>query len=352
MNSNQANGTASDSIQPLTQSVVDKVVLTIAALIILVGLLANSIVISLTKSYKILKGRLGIYIINQATCNILLSAVPTLAYLIEKASGYWPFGGVACNAVVVIEYAVLTTSNAFLVIKCVEQYIAISKPLNIRRKKSRRIPILIGWLLGLCLAIPFVFLESRYIKRNGRNICNDLWAFIPKKGCGPSHAYFIVVFALVYVIPAIAMVSLYTRMIYILLQKVERPGVMTRSTKLREKRRKLNTVKMLVTNMVLFQVCWLPSYIEEFLMMFGHTNANEYSIRIVNVCLSLLGYAYAATCPLVYFTFMKKYRNAFASSIDKFKSAVRCKAKGEANDETKIGTNQDNIGMTVISDAK
>ena len=326
--SSDMDGNLTSSRNILKRNASDAIIPTIMTIFIALGLSANLIVIKLTVSYAILKGCLGKYIVNQAVCNICLSAVPSMAYLIEKAMGAWTFGGTVCNVIVTIEYAVLTTSSALLVIKCYEQYVAINNPLKMRHFQSRRIPILISWLFGLAIAIPFVSMESRLTKQNGRYTCNDLLAFSPEKKKS-SYAYFIVIFTTAFVIPLITVVCLYGRMIYVLLRKRRRPGEILPQIECRDKRRKLKIVKMLIANAILFQVCWLPSYIQEFLMMSNHVDSDGNREKTLNVCVSIIGYGYATVDPFVYFTFMKKYRKALTYFIDDVKKAVGCAKRGD-----------------------
>ena len=70
---------------------------------------------------------------------------------------------------------------------------------------------------------------------------------------------------------------------------------------------------MLVTSMVLFQFCWLPSYIQMFVLtkVYGYEKDSKQKVEMINLFVSMIGYAYAALSPFLCFIFIEKYRQSF-----------------------------------------
>ena len=282
-------------------------------IIVILSIVANIIIIRLTLKFPMLKGPISGYVIHKCVCNIIISSVPSLGYVIQTAVGRWPFGAFACNAVVVIEYAVLATSVCLMISKSVQQYFAVVKPFKKLEEKCSKFALIFAWLIGWPLAIPFVVINSRFIDfGDDEQHCNEFWAFTPLSvNRTPTFAYFIGIFVLVHLVPFVIMLSLYSQMIHVLLRKLKRPGVSRAEDKLRDKRRKLRTVKMLLVIMILFEVCWLPSFVQEFIMEMSDIKTWTQTSRMISLATSFLGYAFGAINPFIYFLFMKKYRKTF-----------------------------------------
>ena len=121
------------------------ITLVIFPIIMLAGVIGNLVIIKLTLSFPCLKGNSNMYIIHKSVCNVIISSVPTTMFMVETALETWPLGGVICNASVVIEYAVLTTSNLIMVVICVEQYFAVMKPFKQASIKYPKVFLAIAW---------------------------------------------------------------------------------------------------------------------------------------------------------------------------------------------------------------
>ena len=306
--------------------------------IIILSIVANIIIIRLTLKFPMLKGPISGYVIHKCVCNIIISSIPSLGYVIQTAVGRWPFGASACNAVVVIEYAVLATSICLMISKSVQQYFAVVKPFKKLEEKFSKFALIFAWLIGWPLAIPFVVINSRLIDLgDGEQHCNEFWAFTPLSvNRTPTFAYFIGIFVLVHFVPFVIMLALYSRIIHTLLRKLKRPGESRAEDKLRDKRRKLRTVKMLLVIMILFEVCWLPSFVQEFLMEMSEMKPWTQTSRMISLATSFLGYAFGAINPFIYFLFMKKYRKTFRELFTRF----RCGQEGQDNDRNHITLKQ------------
>ena len=308
--SKHSNDTFSNVYRP---DGIEILALIIFPIIIILSIVANIIVIKLTLKFPILKGPISGYVIHKCVCNIIISSVPSLGYVIQTAVGRWPFGAFACNAVVVIEYAVLATSICLMIGKSVQQYFAVVKPFKKLEEKCSKFVLIFAWLIGWPLAIPFVVINSRCIDLgDDKQRCNEFWAFTPLSvNRTPTFAYFIGIFILVHFIPFMIMLALYSRIIHVLLRKLKRPGESRAEDKLRDKKRKLRIVKMLLVIMILFEVCWLPSFVQEFIMEMSDLKPSTQTSEVISLMTSFFGYAYGAINPFIYFLFMKKYRKTF-----------------------------------------
>ena len=284
--------------------------------IIVLSVFGNSLVIHLTRKYEVLKGPMKLLVINLSVCNIVLCFFPFM-YVVELVLGDWHFGKKACNGLVVFEYAVLTSAKMSLIIIAIERYVAVVKPFKKKFSlRGTRWMVLIAWLVGWPFAVPFVILQNRYIddhhpKAAAQPECNNMWAVTTVGMSTTAISYYSVMFVLLYVVPIIIMSVCYFRVIHVVLNKMQRPGHQTDDSKKRESEQKWRTIKMLIATMVVFQVCWLPSYIQEFLLAGGVQNvAENLKIQVINLICGAFGYVYCSTTPLLYFVFNHQYRRA------------------------------------------
>ena len=300
---------------------VKKIGFSILPIIIFFSVLGNSLVIHLTRKHAILKGNMKALIINLAVCNIALCIFPFL-YLIELGTNEWHFASIGCDILVVLEYAVLTSANLSLVHIAFERLCAIVKPFKRRiGKKSTICMLVISWLAGFPLAIPFVVLQPRYVDDDHPNAaaqpeCNNMWAVTTTGMKTPSLVYYSVMFVLLYAVPAALMCIIYGKVIYVLLRKIKRPGHQTEESKQLEHKKKLRTIKLLWSTVIIFKLFWLPSYIQEFLLAGGVQDLkNNVRIQVINLICAAFGYTYCVVTPFLYFIFNQQYKNALRESM-------------------------------------
>lgn len=291
---------------------------TVLPVIIFFSFLGNSLVIHVTRKYDLLKGVMKAFVINFAACNIALCLFPAL-YLVELGTNEWHFGPLGCNILVVLEYAVLTSANFSLVHIALERLCAIVRPIKKRLgRRSAKYMLTISWLIGFPLAIPFVILQPRYVDDDHPNAaaqpeCNNMWAVTTIGMPTPSLVYYSVMFLVLYLLPGIFVCLCYTKIIYVLLLKIKRPGNQTTESRKLEQKRKLRTVKLLWTTVMLFKFFWLPSYVQEFLLAGGVEDLNDnVRIQVINLICASLGYTYCALTPFLYFLFNEQYKRALS----------------------------------------
>ena len=97
--------------------------------------------------------------------------------------------------------------------------------------------------------------------------------------------------------------------------------------------------------MVLFQFCWLPSYIQSFLVASGYENSSTESAHLINLFTSLCGYAYAGLSPLVCFYFIQQYRISLSKMTrDVLQKLCDCRCSGWKKENT-TESNMEQLGL-------
>ena len=303
------------------------ITLSLVPFISITSLLGNSLVMWLTVKTKSLNGPMSILVITLAICNLIITMFPGLMFTVENALGEWPFSTLCCVVSIGVEYSTLTFSNVVMVGIAVERYFAVVMPLkNLSTRRRTRWILITGLAAALlnCLGFNLLVAPSLSSKLSSSKYeCHIGWASYPNGLSGKALIYFIATFLLLILIPFITMLCLYGKIIYAT-YKTERPGKHTDSTTVREKKRKHRMTKMLISTLILFQICWLPSYIQELTLSFDKELAISIdTARILDLVTSIMGYSHSAFNPLMYPIFNKNYRTALKKFLQGFIIKVR-----------------------------
>ncbi|KAJ7392297.1 hypothetical protein OS493_011953 [Desmophyllum pertusum] len=252
-NSSISSVSSACAIQPATLPL--QIGLTVAYVVIfLVALLGNAMIIFLVNHYPELKTTFNMLIINMAASDILdvITAVPlSLAYLYQSVK--W-FPG--------------------------------------------------GFGVFLCKFLPFlVFLSI------GQVICAPRWVDDLQESHKVTMYEMIVRFALLYLIPLLAMAILYSRIV-LHLWKRKAPGEHIKNNHQRIERQNRKVIVMLITIVTLFAICWLPAHVNHFLVTF---NFDAFSCLPTSLILTFYFVTHANTAinPCLYLIFNESFRGAF-----------------------------------------
>uniref|UniRef100_A0A8C4GVF9 G-protein coupled receptors family 1 profile domain-containing protein n=2 Tax=Dicentrarchus labrax TaxID=13489 RepID=A0A8C4GVF9_DICLA len=284
---------------------------TFFGLIMLVGLVGNSLVIHVVTKHQQMKTVTNFYIVNLATTDILflVCCVPFTATLYPLPS--WIFGEFMCRLVNYLQQvtaqATCITLSAMSVDRC---YVTVY-PLQSLRHRTPRMALAISvsiWIGSLLLSIPVAVyqrLEAGY------------W-FGPQTYCSevfPSarlqRAFIIYSFLAVYLLPLLTITACYAFM----LKRMGQPSVnpIDSSYQLQAQAERAAAVRARVSRMVvvmvaLFLICWGPIQVCILLQAFGLRSYVLYKLKIWGHCMS---YSNSSVNPLVYAFMGNNFRKAF-----------------------------------------
>uniref|UniRef100_A0A8C8DHR8 G-protein coupled receptors family 1 profile domain-containing protein n=1 Tax=Oryzias sinensis TaxID=183150 RepID=A0A8C8DHR8_9TELE len=291
---------------------------TFFCLIMLVGLVGNSLVIHVITKHQQMKTVTNFYIVNLATTDILflVCCVPFTATLYPLPS--WIFGEFMCRLVNYLQQvtaqATCITLSAMSVDRC---YVTVY-PLQSLRHRTPRLALAVSvsiWISSLLLSIPVVVytrLEEGYWF--GPQIyCSEVFpsAFVQR-------AFIIYNFLAIYLLPLLTIVACYTFM----LKRIGRPSVnpIDGSYQLQAQAERAAAVRARVSHMVkviviLFLICWGPIQFCGLLQAFGLRSYFLYKLKIWGHCLS---YCNSSINPLVYAFMGNNFKKAFKHAFPAF----------------------------------
>ncbi|XP_066214035.1 lysophosphatidic acid receptor 5 [Saccopteryx leptura] len=249
----------------------------------------------------------SVYMCNLAASDLLftLSLPVRLSYY---ALHYWPFSELLCQMAGAIFQINMYGSCIFLTLINVDRYIAVVHPLRLRHLRRPRVARLLClgvWTLILVFAVPtvLVHMPSPCVSAFGRvHLCferfsDELWK-------GRLLPLMLLAEALGFLLPLVAVAYSSGRVFWTL----ARPNA-TRS----QRRRK--TVRLLLVNLVIFLLCFVPY--NATLAVYGllRSNVVEASqaardqVRRVLMVMVLLAGANCVLDPLVYYFSAEGFRN-------------------------------------------
>ncbi|XP_029439299.1 neuropeptide Y receptor type 2-like [Rhinatrema bivittatum] len=288
------------------------------SLIILLGLIGNSLVVYMIVKYKSMRTVTNFFIANLALADVMVDTLCLPFTLVYTLLDEWKFGSVLCHLVPYAQALSVYVSTLTLTVIALDRYRCIVFHLNSRISKMFSfIIIVITWLAAAIFAIPLaIFREYRYEEIPSINlriaVCSEKW---PSGNSRDAIIYSISMLILQYILPLVIISYAYTRIWFKLKSHISP----TSRTESQQRRRK--TTKMLVMVVVVFAVCWFPFHMFQLAVdmdLVFHEYKLLYSVfHVVAMCSTFVN-------PLLYGWMNKNYRNGFLLFF-------RCKNKSEGS---------------------
>ncbi|XP_054834720.1 G-protein coupled receptor 54-like [Eublepharis macularius] len=288
------------------------------ALIMLLGLVGNSLVIYVISKHRQMRTATNFYIANLATTDIifLVCCVPFTATLYPLPS--WVFGDFMCKFVNYLQQVTVQATCITLMAMSVDRCYATLYPLQSLRYRTPHVAMAVSfaiWIGSFILSLPMAIYHRTEVGYwyGLRTYCIE--AFTSKS---QERSFILYTFLAVYLLPLFTICLCYS----IMLKRIGNPVVepidhdyqvqhlSERSAAMRAK-----ISKMVVVIVLLFTICWGP--IQFYLLFQGfyhHFQANyeTYKIKTWANCMS---YANSSLNPIVYAfmgdSFRKSFKKAF-----------------------------------------
>ncbi|XP_034548213.1 KISS1 receptor b isoform X2 [Notolabrus celidotus] len=284
---------------------------TFFGLIMLVGLVGNSLVIHVVTKHQQMKTVTNFYIVNLATTDILflVCCVPFTATLYPLPS--WIFGEFMCRLVNYLQQVTAQATCITLSAMSVDRCYVTLYPLQSLRHRTPRMALAISvsiWIGSLLLSIPVAVYQR----------LEDGYWFGPQTYCSevfPSahlqRAFIIYSFLAVYLLPLLTITACYAFMLKRMGQPSVNPidsGYQLQTQVARAAAVRARVSRMVVVMVVLFLICWGPIQICILLQAFGLRSYALYKLKIWGHCMS---YSNSSVNPLVYAFMGNNFRKAF-----------------------------------------
>ncbi|XP_064601028.1 tyramine/octopamine receptor-like [Liolophura sinensis] len=187
----------------------------ILCIIDVVALLGNVLVIVAVASTKRLKTVTNCFVVSLATADLLLSlSVMPLGIMVEMV-GSWPLGAALCDMWISLDVLLCTASILNLCCISLDRYLAISRPLLYATKRSKRLALLmifVVWCASVIVTCPPIFGWKEHGRYEHSNQC----------GLTKDPGYIIYSAMGSFFIPMLVMVFVYARIYKIVFDREKR----------------------------------------------------------------------------------------------------------------------------------
>ncbi|XP_051902033.1 KISS1 receptor a [Hippocampus zosterae] len=288
------------------------------SLIMLVGLVGNSLVIYVISKHRQMRTATNFYIANLAATDIifLVCCVPFTATLYPLPS--WIFGNFMCKFVAFLQQVTVQATCITLTAMSGDRCYITVYPLKSLRHRTPRVAMIVSvciWIGSLILSTPILMyqrIEEGYWY-GPRQYCMERF---PSKT--HERAFILYQFIAAYLLPVLTISFCYSMMVKRVGQPTVEPGdnnyqVNLLSERTISIRRKVS--KMVVVIVLLFALCWGPIQIFVLFQSFYPNFRATYATYKIKTWANCMSYANSSVNPIVYgfmgASFQKSFRKTF-----------------------------------------
>ena len=293
--------------------------------IFIISIFGNSILIGAIINYPRAQTVMNYYIINMAAADLLTTvfdmAVQIWHYglMIAHKPFEWLDGSVGlflCKFVVFIQGTAIACTVFTLAAIAVNRFLAVMFPLRRSRSNSTTVLLLfLIWMSSLLITSPMLYV-MRVQDVQGVLTCLENWEPLFDNGSSPKH-YTLALFGALYVFPLLIIGILYSFIAFkVWIRTV--PGNSTAPNQLHEIETRKKILKICMTVVLVFALCWLPFYI--YLMMqfvaaeHGECGPPEY-VAFLGL---FFGHANSSLNPFIYIIFNSDYKKGIKIVLGRF----------------------------------
>lgn len=352
-NSSLENMTNAQIACPVTgDGTVSKAVLTTAYCIILIlSLVGNTLIILIVYRNPRMWTASNFLIVNMAASDLLVPffAVPRMIVEVLVGRERWLIDGTAGLILCKLAYFFQDVSNAVsvqsLIAITADRFYAVMFPLKANAMKSYiRFVIPAIWLTAFGLHAPYLQVFKLCVVGD-KLYCCQRW---PKTTSFQSKfIYFYLILLLVFGVPLITIIILYVFIVYKLFRRKFPLGTgnsMTQTQRNRRAKQNKNILKLSVTIVVIFFLCFSPLLVLAILRTTG--SISQCNIEVFRIVAKLFAQSNCAVNSFVYYFFNTQFRRGFISYL---KAIVCCLDESNNGTNTTVGYSTTGQKISLLS---
>ncbi|XP_044251491.2 cardioacceleratory peptide receptor [Drosophila takahashii] len=267
--------------------------------------LGNSAVLFVMFIKKNRKSRMNFFIKQLAFADLCVGLINVLTDIVWRSTVAWNAGNLACKLIRFIQTTITYASTYVLVAMSIDRYDAINNPMNFSKSSKRGRRLVAGaWLLAVIFSIPMLYLYEEEVIQGSQQCWIELGS--PERW----QYYMVAVSFLLFVAPAVIISFCYAIIVKTIWANgsiflpTERGAAPTRRASSRGiiPRAKVKTVKMTLTIVFVFIICWSPYIVFDLLQVYDYIPHTQSNIALASFVQSLAPLNSAAN-PLIYCLF-------------------------------------------------
>ena len=310
-------------------AVQDVAKITAISVVMVISFVGNILIICVTRRTRCLRKIAYSFVVNMAIADLLTTIInmpESLTVEIRNTNQWLPgdVGVVLCKLLPFCQQVCAFCSILSLLAIALDRYFAICLPLKrIMSERLSKVIIVFTWLIPIISSAP-MFVANNVVEDEGAIFCVEEWPDPFDSDKAPTD-YTIILFVLFYLLPLIVISSLYSCAVFRIWRR-KAPGNRSKMTNQVFSRSRQKALKMFITTVVCFALCWLPYHVAFFLMSYNKTFTKCGLPVDIYFISPFFTHAISAFNPCIYMIFNKDYRTGskrlLASCCCKHSSAV------------------------------
>ncbi|XP_056157886.1 pyroglutamylated RF-amide peptide receptor [Lampris incognitus] len=309
-------------VLPHTAKITFVIMYTIIFVLALVG---NSLVVYIVVRKRAVQTATNIFICSLAVSDLLITFFCVPFTLLQNISSEW-FGGVlVCKTVPFVQTTAIVTGILTMTCIAIERYQGIVYPLKMRRQyTSRRAYKMLGivWAASVMVGSPMLFVQQLEVKYDFlydhyHVCCQESWHSLTHR-----QVYTTFIMVALFLLPLAAMLFLYTRIgIELWIHKRVGDSSVLNTMNHREiskiTRKKKRAVKMMITVVVLFTICWAPFHTVHMLFEYNdlENKYDEVTLNMIIAIVQAIGFFNSFNNPIVYAFMNENFKKSCVSTL-------------------------------------
>ncbi|XP_032242448.2 neuropeptide FF receptor 2 [Nematostella vectensis] len=278
------------------------------AVLFVFGVLGNLMVILAVRKPR-MKTVTNVLIANLGLADILVSLFNIPTVVTYAHLWHWPFGLVLCKVLSFLQGWTLSASILTLLAIAIDRYwhIVLFRRRQMKLNEAFK-AIIVIWLSSVIVPSPLLIFSKTISFGAGEEkvvFCEEIWPDMTSR-----QVYTMVVFLVLYLCPLALISWLYVLIAVWLRSMPAVPSSLTANKHQVHKR----VIRMLVTVVALFALCWLPYHVVFIYVDYGSPSRSDVLVSAI-LFSQWLVFASSACNPCVYAVMNENYRREFGTML-------------------------------------
>ncbi|KAK6328106.1 hypothetical protein J4Q44_G00000840 [Coregonus suidteri] len=297
------------------------------ATIFALALVGNSLVVYIVVLKRAMQTATNIFICSLAVSDLLITFFCIPFTLLQNISSEWLGGVLVCKTIPFVQTTAIVTGILTMTCIAVERYQGIVYPLKMRRQYTpKRAYKMLGlvWSASVVVGSPMLFVQQLEVKYDflydhHHVCCQERWLSLTHR-----QVYTTFIMVALFLMPMAAMLFLYTRIgIELWIRKRVGDSSVLSTMNHREvnkiSRKKKRAVKMMITIVLLFTVCWAPFHTVHMLFEYNdlEKNSDEVTMNMIVAVVQAIGFSNSFNNPIIYAFMNENFKKSCVATLSR-----------------------------------
>ncbi|XP_064814640.1 pyroglutamylated RF-amide peptide receptor [Oncorhynchus masou masou] len=297
------------------------------AVIFLLALVGNSLVVYIVVRKRAIQTSTNIFICSLAVSDLLITFFCIPFTLLQNISSEWLGGVLICKTIPFVQTMAIVTGILTMTCIAVERYQGIVYPLKMRRQYTpKRAYKMLGlvWSASVVVGSPMLFVQQLEVKYDflydhHHVCCQERWRSLIHR-----QVYTTFIMVALFLMPMAAMLFLYTRIgIELWFRKRVGDSSVLNTMNHREvnkiSRKKKRAVKMMITIVLLFTICWAPFHTVHMLFEYNNLekNSDEVTVNMIIAIVQAIGFSNSFNNPIIYAFMNENFKKSCVATLSR-----------------------------------